>query len=92
MIILNDVISAKPRIMKFIAPNEVSFGMEVDISKTDLPIFQIRKGAVLKMLADRAEEAGAKLVYNTEVTGLVKEKDYIKGIFIGNRRIYLQRL
>jgi electron transfer flavoprotein-quinone oxidoreductase len=84
----NDVISAKPTNMKFITPDGCSFGMEADISKPDFPIFQIRKGTVLKMLADRAEKAGAHLIYNTEVTGLVKEKDYIKGIFIEDRKVF----
>jgi len=84
----NDVISAQPKNLKFITPNGCSFGMEADISKPDFPVFQIRKGTVLKMLADRAEKAGAHLIYNTKVTGLIKEKGWIKGVFVGDKKVF----
>ena len=40
------------------------------------------------MLATRAEESGAKIVYEVEVESLIIEDEKVKGIVVGGERIY----
>jgi flavin-dependent dehydrogenase len=68
-----------PGIMEFKVPNGQTFGMNIK-NPRDRLIFQIDKPKTLHLLAERAEKAGAKLIYGTNVSKLVMEGDGVKGV------------
>jgi len=79
----NDMIIDYPRIMKFTVPNGKSFGMELENPKEHL-IFQIDKQKVITSLAERAERAGAHLIYGKTISRLLIENKLIKGVIAGD--------
>jgi flavin-dependent dehydrogenase len=82
----NDMIIASPGKMEFKTPNGSAFGMNIDNPQEHL-IFQINKQELLHSLAQRAENAGAELIYGTTVSKLVIKDDVIKGVHVGDKII-----
>jgi len=79
----NDMIIASPSRMEFHTPNGSEFGMKIDTPQERF-IFQIDKQKLLQSLAQRAEKAGAELIYGRTVSKLVIKDDGVRGVQVGD--------
>lgn len=70
-----------PTVQRYVSPGGIAFEARF-APRNDFPIAVIDKSALLRTLAEQAQEAGADLRFGTPVTGLLKEDGRIVGVRI----------
>lgn len=79
----NEMIIGSPGRREFTMPNGVKFGMNLEDPQEHL-IFQLNKQKFLRALANRAEGAGANLVYGNTVSELIMKENSVSGVKVGD--------
>lgn len=79
LVIPSSLIVGSPTIQRYVSPGGREFRVAFP-NRDDFPVAVIDKPALLRLMAEQAKAAGAKLQFGTSVTGLLEEAERIAGV------------